>query len=92
MNDNQKTMKQQFEALRAEVDAGLNRIEKMGGSIDDAAAQLVKIGVVLSLANSGPVVTLQGLTSQFEQLRTIYPDEASAADALQKFPSVEGSA
>lgn len=82
----------QFDAIRAEIDAGLTRIEEMGGGIDDAAAQLVKIGVVLSLANSGPASTLQGLASQFHQLRTIYPDEAAVAEALQNFPPVEGSA
>lgn len=92
MNDNRETARLQFDALRAEIDAGLSRIEKQGGGIEDAAAQLVKIGVVLSLAAVGPTETLQGIFSQLQQLGAIYPNEAATAEALRNFPAVEGSA
>lgn len=92
MNDNRETARLQFEALRAEIDAGLNRIEKQGGGIEDVAAQLVKIGVVLSLAAVGPTETLRGIFSQFQQLCAIYPNEAATAEALRDFPAVDGSA
>lgn len=83
---------EQFATLRREVEAGLSRIEEHGLGLDEAAVQLVKIGLVLSLATSGPEATLDGLVSQFEQLSAEFPREAELVKAARSFPAVKGSA
>ncbi|MCJ9672911.1 MULTISPECIES: hypothetical protein [unclassified Neorhizobium] len=94
MNDNKQTLKREFDLIRAEIDAGLNRLEKSGGCIQDAAADLTKMGIALALASIGPMETLRGLFAHGQMLREAYPQEAAEADSLNVLAglSVEGTA
>lgn len=87
-----RSQQEQFTALRREIDAGLSRIESSGESVGDAAIELIKIGVVLSLATHGPEATLSGLAVQHSQLAKVYPAEAARAEVIKDFPAVRGSA
>ncbi|MCB5201816.1 hypothetical protein LH464_04905 [Neorhizobium sp. T786] len=94
MNTDQKATEHHFDIIRAEMDAGLRRLQAAGATVEDVASQLVKVGVALSLAGIGPTATLRGLFAQAQQLREEFPEEAIAADRLNKLAClpVEGSA
>ena len=84
MNANDNMKKTTFAALRAEIDAGLSRMEKAGESLDAAAVHLIKLGAVLACATAGPEETIEGLKRQIAQLSEAFPGDG--------FPPVQGSA
>lgn len=86
------TREERFADLRRVLVHGLMKIEDEGGSMGDAAAELIKAGLVLSLAANGPAATLAGVTAQLEQLGHVFPKEAAAAETGRSFPAVKGNA
>lgn len=86
------TTSEQFADLRRVLIEGLEKIETTGGTLGDAGAELIKAGLVLSLAANGPAATLEGVTAQLDQLGTIFPAEAAAAETGRAFPRVKGNA
>lgn len=86
------TRQERFADLRRMLVTGLMKIEDDGGSMGDAAVELIKAGLILSLAANGPAATLAGVTAQLEQLGTAFPREAAAAETGRAFPAVKGSA
>lgn len=86
------TRSERFADLRRVLNEGLTTIEDTGGTLGDAAAELIKAGLVLSLAANGPAATLEGVTAQLEQLGGVFPREAAAAETGRSFPAVKGNA
>lgn len=83
---------EEFAELRRTLFDGLNRLERDGGTMGDAAAELIKAGLLLSLTANGPAATLEGIVAQLEQLGTLFPLEAAAAESGRTFPAVKGNA
>ena len=86
------TRNEQFADLRRVLVEGLMKIEDEGRGMGDAAAELIKAGLVLSLAANGRAATLEGVTGQLEQLGAEFSREAAAAETDRAFPRVKGTA
>lgn len=70
-----------LETLRAELDRVLSAMEDGKISAACLGPELVKLGVAVSLPLSGPVETLQALTSVTLQLAGTFPAEWQTAKA-----------
>ncbi|MGE0283321.1 MAG: hypothetical protein AB7F09_15825 [Parvibaculaceae bacterium] len=75
------TRNEQFDDLRKQLVLGLHRLEAEGRGLDDAGAELIKAGAILSVATLGLAETIQGLKAQLQQLEKLYADD---------FPAVKG--
>ncbi|MGE3996525.1 MAG: hypothetical protein AB7F37_13140 [Variibacter sp.] len=67
-------------------------IENEGRDMRAAAAELIKAGVVLSIASGGPIDTIEGLLMQFSQIANQFPAEYREVAARLTFPAVKGNA
>ena len=61
--------------LRSELDRVCQEIEADNVSINDLGAEIVRLGVSVSLPVEGPVSTLVGLQRLTKQLANEFPDE-----------------
>lgn len=92
MRDRVSTCDLQYAELRKQILAGLDKLEQANCDIGAAAIELIKAGVLLAIATTGPAATLAGITAQLEQLGELFPREAAAAEAARTFPSIRGHA
>lgn len=83
---------EQFTELKIKLVDGVERLQLEGKSMTDAATELLRVSILLSLSTCGPDETLQGMVALYEQLSAVYPKEAAIAEAGRSFPLVEGFA
>lgn len=72
---NTLTASPDISTLRGELDRACHEIEADNISINDLGAEIVRLGVSVSLPIEGPVSTLIGLQLLTRQLADEFPDE-----------------
>jgi len=64
-----------LETLRQELDRVCDEIEAQGSTGDELGTELVRLGVAVALAITGPIPVLCGLASLQKQIANSFPDE-----------------
>ncbi len=85
-------MTKPYATLRAELDRGLSKLEAEGRPIDDAMTELLRMGLVLSVAAIGAGKTVDMLAVFLGDMHARFPDAFAPYEHPLTIAPVEGHA